>query len=222
MVSQCCFDYCTSYLAATQPLLRLYHLEDSMSHNQLLASEGYKLSVEVIDPGGYKVSAKYRVTVGCNGQEFTTNYTSGWGNRVWRTLAKTLAKTPRGTQPGFDYWASYRKPGKRVEIRFGPINLRLPEDCAPDRQDQQRVVFDAFARITEPILPTLTDVMYALVSDAQCVCGGQSFDDFCSDLGYDNDSREAESIFLACRDIWCALIRLGSNLDELSELFQDY
>lgn len=195
-----------------------------MGIQEQLESAGWSLSVETVNSGGYKVSAEYRVTVGHNGQSYTTDYTSGWGNRVWRTLAKT----PRQTGPGFDYWARYRQPGQQVVLFHGvhgfpgPGNLKAPTECESSNQSRQREVFASFAKLTEPILPTLPDVMFSLVMDAQCVFDGQTFDDFCGDFGYDNDSRSAERIFQACRDTWCALIRLGADFDELSELFQDY
>ncbi len=46
--------------------------------------------------------------------------------------------------------------------------------------------------------PTAADVVSSLCSDAHTV-DGQSFEDFCSDFGYDTDSRKAESIYKACR-----------------------
>ena len=73
-----------------------------------------------------------------------------------------------------------------------------------------------------PKKPTLTDVMYSLVLDAQCVAFGQTFADFAAELGYDEDSCTAEKAYNGCRDEFFGLQRLGANLDELSELFQDY
>jgi hypothetical protein len=60
--------------------------------------------------------------------------------------------------------------------------------------------------------------------DAQCVGDGQTFEDFASDLGYEEDSRKAEKIFQGCRDEYFGMLRLcGCELlDELGELFQDY
>ena len=39
--------------------------------------------------------------------------------------------------------------------------------------------------------PETWDVAYCLLSDAQCVYGGESFEDFCDLLGYDLDSMKA-------------------------------
>lgn len=74
---------------------------------------------------------------------------------------------------------------------------------------------------TIPNKPTLTDVLYSLVSDAQTVSYSAGFEDWCADLGYDDDSRSAEKTYRACQDIFFQLRQLG-DLDELSELFQDY
>lgn len=75
---------------------------------------------------------------------------------------------------------------------------------------------------TEPIPPTLDEVMYALQSDASNVRFGQTFDEFCSDFGLDTDSRRAESSFNACRETWAGLTRLGADFDALAVMFQDY
>lgn len=45
--------------------------------------------------------------------------------------------------------------------------------------------------------PEAADVLDSLASDANCVTG--SFEDFCSDLGYDSDSRKAERTYKICK-----------------------
>ena len=73
---------------------------------------------------------------------------------------------------------------------------------------------------TIPIEPTLTDVLYCLVSDAQCA-RDVSFAEWAADMGYSDDSIKAKATYDACRDCYFELRRL-CDLDELSELFQDY
>ena len=75
---------------------------------------------------------------------------------------------------------------------------------------------------TIPDEPTLADVMSSLVWDAQSVADGQTFEDFADEMGYDTDSREAERVYNGCRDEYFGLIRLAGDLDELSQMFQDY
>lgn len=76
----------------------------------------------------------------------------------------------------------------------------------------------AVALQTKPTPPTLENVMYCVVMDAQCVMHGQTFEDFASELGYDEDSRSAEKCYNACRDAYFGLIRLGVSPDQLSEI----
>jgi hypothetical protein len=54
--------------------------------------------------------------------------------------------------------------------------------------------------------PDANSVMACLVSDA--MMSGYTFEDFCSELGYDSDSRRAEQIWKACRKIDEQLHRL--------------
>src|SRR5690606_17445995 len=48
--------------------------------------------------------------------------------------------------------------------------------------------------------PDLASVFGSLVQDAQGVLDAGSFESWASDLGYDTDSRRAESIYNQCRD----------------------
>jgi hypothetical protein len=45
--------------------------------------------------------------------------------------------------------------------------------------------------------PDVADVVYCVCSDARS--GDYSFEEFCSELGYDSDSRKAEATWKACR-----------------------
>jgi hypothetical protein len=46
--------------------------------------------------------------------------------------------------------------------------------------------------------PTGEEVIECLLSDAAGVANARSFEDWCSDYGYDSDSRKAERIYNAC------------------------
>lgn len=61
--------------------------------------------------------------------------------------------------------------------------------------------------------PTAEGVMYCLVSDAQA--GSDTFEWFCGNMGYDEDSRAAERTWKACQRIETQLSRLfGADFDE--------
>jgi hypothetical protein len=79
------------------------------------------------------------------------------------------------------------------------------------------------ARQPEAILPKTADVVHSLIMDASVLDSG-GFEDWASELGYDTDSRNAESIYRACLEIALKLrAGLGENaLSELREAAQDY
>lgn len=71
-----------------------------------------------------------------------------------------------------------------------------------------------------PKPPTLDDVLYALVSDAEAC--DMSFDDWCSSFGYDTDSRKALDTYLACQRNATKLRKAGIDIDAERERLADY
>jgi hypothetical protein len=69
--------------------------------------------------------------------------------------------------------------------------------------------------------PTVSDVVYSLVSDASCVTG--SFEDYCSDIGCDPDSRRAERTYESIKTMKPKLEKFfGDELAEVVEACADY
>ena len=68
------------------------------------------------------------------------------------------------------------------------------------------------------------DIIYCIVSDAQCVQWNGSFEDFCSEFGYDTDSRSAERIYRACEKTHDNIQRLfnSDGFDFLSAVTYGY
>ena len=63
--------------------------------------------------------------------------------------------------------------------------------------------------------PSAADVLYCLCSDTRA--GEQDFGEFCSELGYDQDSRKAERIWKACVRTAPKVRRfLGDNFDAVA------
>jgi hypothetical protein len=78
---------------------------------------------------------------------------------------------------------------------------------------RKRTSFEFWASIMNPEIRTPAEVLEAFecfVSDA--LAGDQSFTDFCADMGYDTDSRQAERTWKACIRSWKKLNRI-SNVD---------
>lgn len=75
---------------------------------------------------------------------------------------------------------------------------------------------------TYTVAPTQANVLYCLLADANC--GDDTFDDFCSNLGYDTDSRKALETYLACQETNTKLNKFFSRetINTLQELLQDY
>lgn len=69
--------------------------------------------------------------------------------------------------------------------------------------------------------PAVAAVLASLVSDADA--GSESFEDFCSNLGYDPDSRKAEKIWKACKQIAPKIKKfLGSDYRAVAEAAAEY
>lgn len=75
----------------------------------------------------------------------------------------------------------------------------------------------------DPILPDSADVLASLLMDSG-VLDSSNFEEWASDLGYDTDSRKAESIYRACLEIALKMRNgLGESvLADLRESAQDY
>lgn len=75
----------------------------------------------------------------------------------------------------------------------------------------------------KPIHPDPLDVLHSLLSDSD-VLEHATFEDWAAELGYDTDSRNAESIYRACLSIALQFrAAIGEEvMRELRELFQDY
>lgn len=69
--------------------------------------------------------------------------------------------------------------------------------------------------------PTVADVMACLMSDARV--GSQTFDEYCSDFGLDNDSRKALDTHLACQRVLTGMrTLLGEHFDAVAEAAAEY
>lgn len=84
--------------------------------------------------------------------------------------------------------------------------------------------FEFWGSIMNPEIGSVSDLQhafYCFLSDA--VSAKQSFEDFCSEFGYDSDSRKAERIYKACEKSLAKLEKLYSGdcydlINEVQEL----
>lgn len=70
--------------------------------------------------------------------------------------------------------------------------------------------------------PRTDEILSGLLLDAQSAESSRDFEDFCSELGYDTDSRQAEKIYNQCLRLSERLHRLlGDDYDEFASAEQD-
>ncbi len=71
--------------------------------------------------------------------------------------------------------------------------------------------------------PTAAQVLSCLISDNESVKGARNFSEWAADMGWDDDSRRAESTFKACQALGAKVERLlGADYQQYSDLAQDY
>lgn len=110
---------------------------------------------------------------------------------------------------------SYKLSSKQIE------SVKALRDLlGKDRLDN--TVFKLSDGNSYAVSPTQASVLYCLLSDANCA--EQNFNDFCSDLGYDNDSVKYFKIYQACCDTLEKVRKIftSAQRQQLSELLQDY
>ena len=128
-----------------------------------------------------------------------------------------------------DHWNVFIsfKDNKYITEYFTGIGLRkLASNIQKDRNgfynkisgDFKNMYDAAKANWLKTVTPDGADVMYSLLMDAGY--GTETFDDFCDNLGYSNDSIKALNIYLKCQKIKASLIKLlgYQNFEELSKL----
>jgi len=127
---------------------------------------------------------------------------------------------------GMGYCPSFKRAVPKVWDR--PDRMWKPEACAAECENGHGLApytsWGGFRHDrTKPIVPDAVDVVYSLVMDSSVLEVG-GFEDWASDLGYDLDSRAAESTYRACLENALKLRgAIGeSGMEMLRELFEDY
>lgn len=74
----------------------------------------------------------------------------------------------------------------------------------------------------KPKPPTLNDVLHSLINDADA--RSMSFNDWCSEFGYDSDSMKAFNIYQACCESAKKLdiLYTRADIEEIREALRDY
>lgn len=126
------------------------------------------------------------------GQSITTQVKPGC-MFAWKVVI-----TFNGRSETFEYYTGLGHVNKPPRF-IGYPALRRTGDWTQDRTIDGVAFREAWYRnAAAPLVPVAADVLSCVVSDAHA--GGQSFAEFCSDFGYDEDSRKAHRVWRKCRD----------------------
>jgi len=108
-------------------------------------------------------------------------------------------------------WA---EPGERGEQDHWDVVLKRGKAAPLSTRFHMGIGLDGRA-------PTAAAVVYSLMSDGRA--GELSFEEFCSEFGYDADSRRAEKIWKECKKIAPKIRKLlGAHFERVTEAAQDY
>ena len=89
--------------------------------------------------------------------------------------------------------------GHRIELdRFKRETFQKLMNRNPKKEKANLYLYiDELKAVSKPKPLNIDDVLYSLILDIQA--GAESFDDFCDNLGYNNDSIKANDIYKACQ-----------------------
>jgi hypothetical protein len=124
---------------------------------------------------------------------------------------------------GSGHAPSYKQTFGRPTVADREREERVRWECEYGRPAKQFTNTRSPAVGSATIEPKALDVIHSLVSDSDVIDAG-GFESWAGDLGYDTDSRKAESIYRACLEHALKLrAAIGdAALSELRTAFQDY
>lgn len=121
-----------------------------------------------------------------------------WKEKQKRCLYEITLTSPRGSMI-FDFWDSIRNTEIRTML-FDAYNVQANKELAAKKK---------------AAVPSVYDVLACLQK-----CDPGTFENFCSDYGYDDDSRTAMRVYLAVQNEYTQLARLFTpeQMEELAEI----
>lgn len=120
-----------------------------------------------------------------------------------RRITSTAEWTDRNPSMPDDDW-SRAASHYRVTLRMGRKRLTVPFSMGPAHTNE----------------PSTADVLDCLASDAAGIADGGDFESWCSDYGFDPDSRKAEHTYNAIKRQSAALERFLGGVDYDTLLFR--
>ncbi len=149
----------------------------------------------------------YKVTITKNlVRKLTTHYGVAWG-----VLASWLLHDPKGKL----VWAN-AKPWNPLSASLKDRKMALGGNNSIYHTELRETLLKEARKAYKP---TITDVVSSLAMDCGVLdCG--CFEDWCSEYGYDTDSRKAERIYNQCKDNTLQMLQVfgTDTLNQIREL----
>ncbi len=137
-----------------------------------------------------------------------------WKENEKRCLYEITLASPRGSMV-FDFWDSIRNAEiKEMTLEaYAEKRYRVPFSDLTQAEKMQ--ANRELAAKKKAAVPSVYDVLACLTK-----CDPGTFEDFCSEYGYDEDSRTAERVYFAVQKEYAQLARLftSEQMEELADI----
>lgn len=151
--------------------------------------------------------------------EMKIEYVGISANREWkekekRCLYEVTLTSPRGSM-NFDFWDSIRNAEIKTMTLESYAEKRYRAPFSVLTQEEKTKANKELAAKKKAAVPSVYDVLACLSK-----CDPGTFEDFCSDFGYDDDSRTAERVYFAVQKEYTQLTRIFTpgQMEELAEI----
>ena len=146
-----------------------------------------ELSNEIVNLG-ITSSAKHIQLVACNGSK------DAWDHDEWSIILSYKGRT---------MFTSYSTGLGHRKMSSG---VKKTNDMYSGPKGNVRIIEAALVGYTVPVKPDIADVVYSLMMDASFA--QYTFDEWCSELGHNTDSRAALDTYLQCQENYTKLKNL--------------
>lgn len=110
--------------------------------------------------------------------------------------------------------------------RLSDYDRKMTERDFPLPRNPQTVYYRSYLaaleKVKKPVVPHIVGLLYSIITDGMAC--DMSFEDWCSDLGYDTDSRKALETYLLCQSNSAKYKKIFTHEQRviIEEMLQDY
>ena len=160
-----------------------------------------------------------RASISYSAQYIGQTKRDNWDCDAWRVSFEYPGK-PAQTFEFFTGLGLRAEPTARDKLAARPFGLT--EKDIQNRTIYGRRYLAELEKLRKPKAPTVASVLHSLILDSGAM--GQSFNDWCANCGYSNDSIKALDTYRQCQSIGERLRMLWTTaqLDALRDALQDY